>query len=312
MGTSKISLAALKVMEPLKINRHAQFVEHETTLILEQYGLCLPNFDGYHTMSSYLFPEANAERLSAIILLNDWLFYLDDMFDRNVDPSRNRKAYFLQLAGVIKTGQGDETDSAQAFAIYLHRLFGQISNPYWLRRFIMNTEDHLKAASKGIDELLDEYRGDELIHEFIQLRMADSGMKPTCDLIEFAHDIYLPDAVWQHEVVREARNLCVNIGGLMNDIFSYEKEVMELSSEFNLVALLERIGMPFDEAVEEAIRHINLYMAKFHALKAQLPDEENVALYYQGLSDQIGAAYHWQLATSRYKSESSPYLELTI
>jgi len=312
MNTSQISLSSLQTPGAIKINPYCVSVEAETEAIISEYNLMLPTFSGYHTMSAYLFPNTTPERLAAIILLNDWLFYIDEQFDRNDGMTANmRHEYFLTLATVIKTGTGADTnDPVQAFAIYLHHVFAELGDPRWLHRFIHNTEDHLAGAAIDIDYLLDDYEGDALISAFIDVRRADSGMKPTCDLIEFAYDIYLPDTAWHNPIVSRARDLCVNIGGLMNDLMSYEKEVIELGSSFNLVALLERSGMSFEDAVDETIRYINVEMTQFNTLKAHIPEDDDVLLYYQGLADQITAAYHWQFATMRYKSATSPFIEL--
>ena len=111
--------------------------------------------------------------------------------------------------------------------------------------------------------------------------------------------------------------MCSRIGGLMNDIFSYEKEVLTHHSRFNLLAVLQEVdGIPFSEGLDYAVRILNEYTAAFMDMYERIPHfddatiNRNLRLYYEGLANMINGTWHWQLSTNRYRSYNSPFPEL--
>mmetsp|Transcript_28513 Transcript_28513/g.46044 ORF Transcript_28513/g.46044 Transcript_28513/m.46044 type:complete len:139 (+) Transcript_28513:316-732(+) len=137
-------------------------------------------------------------------------------------------------------------------------------------------------------------------------------MLPTVDLVEYAYGCYLPGAVRQHPDVQKAVSLSVLISCLMNDLFSYEKEVLRYGSRFNLLAVMMNANdLTFDEAVDCAVRKLNNLMDAFPATTPDL-EGADLKLYYQALRDIVNGAWFFQISTNRYRSRSSPFPELRL
>jgi hypothetical protein len=184
----------------------------------------------------------------------------------------------------------------------------------WLPRVLRNLWQHLNASTYDVDDILIH---NDPVSAYIRLRELDSGMEPEINLIEYAYNIFLPDWVLGHEVVSKATLMCARIGGLMNDVFSYEKEVIIQKSRFNLLAVLQEVEqVSFVEAVDHAIYVLNEYTATFKEMRHHIPLFEDaeindkLQLYYEGLANMINGTWHWQMSTNRYRSPKSPFPEL--
>lgn len=310
-----LTLSDMIVVNELKRNTHAAQAEYEADCISEELGIKLDNFDEYNTMSAYLFPNTSHEQLLAIIMLNNLLFYIDDLWDRNDDDvidDITRRNAFEDIIDIFRFGTvKDNTNVMQVAALKIRDLLLPIANKAWLQRLIVNTQRHLKATTYDIVDI-ENKDNMMLTSRYIELREHDSGMVPTVDLIEFAQGIYLSDEILADSVIQKAIQCCIQSAALMNDIFSYEKEVINMESRFNLVhVIMTSENLTLDEAVHESVLLINEIIQTFLDLESQLPAREDVRLFYHGLHDQINAAWHWQyVGTNRYRSPESPFEEL--
>src|SRR5690606_24519496 len=104
-----------------------------------------------------------------------------------------------------------------------------LCNVEWLQQFIFVTLQHLKSTTYTLEDIL-KMRGGDPIQQYMDLRVLDCGMRPTIRLIEFVNDFYLPQEIKSHPFIRSVEEPTANIAGLMNDIFSYEKEVIAFGS----------------------------------------------------------------------------------
>ena len=134
-----------------------------------------------------------------------------------------------------------------------------------------------------------------------------------------ANNLYLPEEVANHPFVKKMEDAVANIGGLMNDIFSYEKEVIQFNSAFNLIAVFERYEkLSFTDALHESIKVVNDNIQTFLDGEANPHDfgderlNKMVCDYVRHLRYQINATWHWQKDTDRYYSTTSPLPELRL
>src|SRR5690606_9756520 len=115
------TLSDIIVVNDLKRNVHAPQAEYDASCISDELGIKLDNFDDYNTMSAYLFPDASYDQLLAIIMLNNLLFYIDDLWDRNdddvVDDITRRNA-FEDIIQIFRFGEvKDENNVMQVSAL---------------------------------------------------------------------------------------------------------------------------------------------------------------------------------------------------
>jgi hypothetical protein len=317
-----LSLADLKTIDHQKVNPRAEEAQARARQICQEAGIYLSNIDSYNDMSAFLYPEASLDRLVAMMVIMDFLFYVDELYEQHLEQDKDRRAeaylhqVFENCARIMYTGQlpADDHELYRAcFATY--ELVRPLTNEPWLRSFIKLTQQHLQSITYNLDDILSE--GDDAVEKYIAFRGIDSGMRPAIHLIEFANGFYLPPEVKYHPVIRHLENMTANVGGLMNDIFSYEKEVIRLHSRFNLVAVLQDYqGLLFAEAVHAAVNIVNQQIDSFLQQEQGLPDFGDktanalAGRYVQGLRDQINATWYWQMTTDRYRSPNSPYPEL--
>lgn len=314
LNNSSLSLCDIRVIDSLKKNPHAARAETQATIACQELNIKLDNFDDYNTMSSYLFPTADYNELLAIIMLNNLLFYIDDLHDRNVEgvmDNVTRRNMFEDIIEVFKTGLiKDSTSLMQAAGFGIRELFMPYADKRWLKRLIENTQKHFIATTYNVSDIQDI--GRLTVDKYIELREHDSGMVPTVDLIEFANNFYMPQDLLDNEVIQKAISCTTRSAALMNDLFSYEKEVIDLDSDFNLIAIyMQSLGLSFEEAVHRSVEDVNADIDLFIELRDYLPDDEIAVSFYDALADQINAAWHWQyVGTNRYRSLRSPFPEL--
>ncbi|NKY55197.1 terpene synthase family protein [Nocardia flavorosea] len=282
----------------------------------------------YNSMTPYLHPGAvSARRLTAIGLFNAILFWLNDTVGREkyghlseAEQGRARDE-LARLCRLLETRKPavDPTPVEAATVDFLSQV-GELSDPRWLDEFLASTVEHLRTAIRDQNA---RARGDLLtVAEYIDLRAQVSGMYPAIALCEFGRDSYL-DAEQLVRVglapdLRRLRVLTAEIGALMNDMFSFEKECIADRSDFNLipVCLLNTPGATLADAVRDAgtivrdriteFRHRHDALAdRCHA--PGLADTDLAAQLLEYLTDLTGcvqASWVWQLTTTRYKGTS--------
>lgn len=316
-----LTLSDYRIIAPAQLHPKAELVEQIVTRLCQQLGIYLKQYQHYTTMTAYLYPHTDIERLVAIQLLMNTLWYLDDHYDRdtvqeNTQEKKARARVYVDCVEILRSGQMPQTHHLlYPVFLELHRRIGKLSGPAWLNRLADSMIEHMQASIGNREAFV---LGDNVdVAQYMHIRELDSGMRPTIYMIEFARNIFLPDEVMQHPYVQVMTLRCARIGSLTNDIFSYEKEVLRLGSHYNLLRVfMEGEGMNFQEAVHESILLINGIIDDFVQEAEQIPDwpDRNirpmVREYILGLRDLVIASWHWQYSTNRYRSPNSPFPEL--
>ncbi|MFI1462365.1 terpene synthase family protein [Nocardia carnea] len=282
----------------------------------------------YNSMTPYLHPGAvSAQRLTVIGLFNAILFWLNDTVGREKyghlseaeqDRARDELARLCRLLETRKPA-ADPTPVEAATVDFLSQV-GELSDPRWLGEFLASTVEHLRTAIRDQNA---RARGDLLtVAEYIDLRAQVSGMYPAIALCEFGRDSYLEEEqLVQAELapdLRRLRVLTAEIGALMNDMFSFEKECIADRSDFNLipVCLLNTPGATLAGAVREAGAMVRDRITEFRQRHDALADrchEPGVAdtdlaaqlrVHLADLTGCVQASWVWQLTTTRYKGAS--------
>ncbi|MEO1352065.1 MAG: hypothetical protein AAFW84_25225 [Cyanobacteria bacterium J06635_15] len=321
-GRQLLILADHAVPGPKRKNPQADKANQITKQLCQKYRIDLPNIDEYNTMAAHVFPHAPVDRLVAITLWLDFLYFIDDLYDRNITHlySHDAEKYQHILENTLRIiCDRDKPKTDHPFypvAYELNRRFSEIAMPGWFERFKAASMKHLRSVTYDAEHAVDD-SGTLSVEKYIALREADCAMESMISTIDIALGVYTPDAVLNHPKIQRLVRLATRFGGFSNELFSYEKEVLRLGSRFNLVAVfMEAHELSFAEAVHETILLINRETAEFLELEKNLPvwDDphlnELARLYASALKDQIVAAYHWQFTTNRYRSPHSPFPEL--
>ncbi|MGY1979117.1 terpene synthase family protein [Nocardia gipuzkoensis] len=310
-------------------NRFGEQACAEVERFCREHGIWLePAGPHYNSMTPYLHPGAvSAERMTIIGLYNAILFWLNDTVGREKfghlgDREQHQARVATDRLCVLlrtRSAPADPTPMETATSAFLTML-SALADPAWLDRFIESTIEHLRPA---IQDQNARARGGLLsVAEYIDLRAQVSGMYPAIALCEFGRDDYLPwDRIGHTELacdLRRLRVLTVEIGALMNDVFSFEKECIVDLADFNLIpaVLLNHPGWSLEDAVRGSTEIVRARLAEFRELGAvaverceRLGAEDadlaaTVSTHIADLIACVQATWVWQVETLRYKGAS--------
>ena len=229
-------------------------------------------------MSAFQYPKASLERLAAIGKLSCLCFYVDDCAVgsplNNVNEvltssvsAISKQEELAALSSLFFTGQLPPAPTNLQLAFYevrqeLFALSGK--NTGYFSRFLDAAEQYLVKHSRPTAFVEKAADGTIDLQSYIAWRDDDCGMYPHIDLIEFADDFTLPETAAIHPTLQHLRLTCNRVAGLMNDIFSYYKEIVVEGNRFNLINLIqENTGVGLKAALEEAITIVNGYTIEF-------------------------------------------------
>lgn len=303
-------LSDLVVIGERRVHPEALRAEAESAEIASEWGVARSG--DYGTMTAYLFPDAPFDRLVTITLLNDLLFYLDDAHERHAGRALEDATFATYLAAFVHGVTPADPDRVHRAAVAVRQRLLDGMAPSSFARFSASLERHLRAAL-GARESTGRGGGRIDLERYLDDRVKDSGMEIVLDLAEYGGDFSLSDDA--RSATAPLRADAAAIGALLNDLFSYPKEVLAHGSRYNLVAVLEQ-DFPRDEAVARAITIVNGYSEGFLAKERSLPvfaDDRargSAARYVMALRQQTSAAWYWQLSTPRYRSDEALFPEL--
>lgn len=311
----RLGLSDITILGDARINPHAEPAEEVSRRICREWGIEPPNFSGFVTMSAYLFPRAEQARLVETILVHNFLFFIDDAFDRHDprmqghrDQQRARNLAYAEIFAGRRAPDG--SDHLQVICGKLRERMLALSPEAWLQRFTRSLCGHLLGVVHH------DVRADVLdLQTYSPLRVLDSGMKVTIELNELANGLFLDEAVAADPELRRMDEECSLYASHTNDLFSYQKEVMVYGSTFNLLpVLMAEHGCDLGEAIHRAVVLLNGFAARFEAaaerVLARYPDDPAVRSYVLGVREQAIATWHWQISTPRYRSPDSPFPRL--
>lgn len=126
-------------------------------------------------------------------------------------------------------------------------------------------------------------------------------------LVEFAHDIGLPDEVYDEDLMRDIRALGVDITMLHNALMSYHKEESE-EVPHNVIVAYRVSGKTAQEAIDlvgaELERKLSLFECTIEGISRwKSPRQCEIMRYVQGVKDVIKANLYWSLHSDRFLSE---------
>lgn len=331
VNDDSLSISRILVIGKLQRNSFAAQAEASMRDFARKWDvLRLPDFEYYCPMSAFLYPTASLERLTALGKMSCLFFYIDDSAVSNslnkTDkvPTDSVAATLKQeelasLGFIFRTGQLPSVPTNLQQALYEIRqeilaLSGE--NMGYFSRFLDSAEQYLVKHSRPTAFVEKAADGTIDLQSYMLWRDDDCGMYPHIDLIEFADNFTLPEAVVTHPMLQHLRQTCNRVTSLMNDIISYHKDVVVEGNRFNLVNVIqENTGVGLKEAVEEAINLLNEHIVAFLECEKQVSywdatTNSAVKKYIEGLKSQINCAWYWQISTPRYRSPHSPFREL--
>lgn len=153
------------------------------------------------------------------------------------------------------------------------------------------------------------------VDEVLLRRRQSVCVLPLFALVEFAHDIDLPDEVYEEGPMRDIQALGIDITMLHNDLLSYHKEELE-GVPHNIIAAYRGDGRTAQEAVDLvgadiARRSWLLEQAVEKVSSWKTPWQRESMRYVQGVKDVIKANLYWSFHSDRFLSDEQKIRLLT-
>lgn len=316
-------------------------------------GILLPNAEHYLTCALYLFPEAPPEKILLIARNYAVDFYLNDTMGREYRSTSEERQRLNEIrarltertdwartvaatgasAGPDKPATAAERASSDGPASAAERANLEVlaeladSSPAsWFEPFLALYLKHLSIAHRSYDCI--SLGHIPKIEEYIAIRADISGMPHTVSVIEYSQGNYLDWPMLQRiglaDPLRELGTAVSLIGALMNDLFSFEKEVIDNRSDSNLLAIiiLNNFRMELREAMSVGTTIVRNLLAGYARGAATLSEKieglpeadlrTGLLRYMEGVRKCVQTCWLWQVDTKRYKRPGSIWKETSL
>lgn len=260
-------------------------------------------------LAARFHPSTSLEILQLISDWYAWMFLRDDQRDESElgkDPVQlaAMNTGYLQILSGTEPAAGEEP---LAYALWDLRKRLQVKAPtaIWMRRFVRSVRDHFDSTVWEATNRLKGLTPD--IKAYIRMRPITGGMDVDTEFISLAERTHLPPEVRQHRDVKSLVQASNNVVCWANDIISLEKEV-QLGDVHNLVLVLQqKLGLPLQEAVDQATRMYDAEIQAFVELEPRLPSfgeaiDANLSTFVSVLRTRMRGNLDWSLESGRYHS----------
>ncbi len=314
---------------PWAVRRNPNRVEHERIARELAIRLKLLNgdpadrdvrrFDAFVAADSYSYPYPDLERLNAAGEFNQWLYFLDDQYDDHPEVGRDVAtvtALMERSLGVLGGASPPAPDAPfEQLTAHLGAALRALAPRGWFPRFFEHVGEYLFRGSLAA---MGRWSRDEVptVDDYLTLRLYDSALFAVFDVVEIAAAVEWPDDVRRHPLVDELRLRAARHVAFANDVFSYQKEVLEHGCTCNLLhVLMVNHRLDLRHALREAFDLINGDLDRFIAAEAALPSwgpeiDRRVARYVDGLKAWIRGNVDFSLGSARFRTPDSPFAEL--
>lgn len=272
----------------------------------------------YALLCAYTHPDCTAEQLALVTDWYVWVFFFDDhfveLFKRSPDM-KGAKAYLDRLPAFMPVEAGallpEPTNAVEAGLADLWTRTCPSMSEAWRRRFAVSTE-HLLEESMWELMNISEGRVSNPI-EYIEMRRKVGGAPWSAGLVEYVAGAEVPARIAASRPMCVLRDAFSDGVHLRNDLFSYEREILDEGELSNGVLVMETfLGIPTQEAAETVNDLLTSRLQQFETTVfteleplfsefAIGPQERlDVLAYVKGLQDWQSGGHEWHLRSSRY------------
>jgi hypothetical protein len=337
----KFSIADLMPGEGQRLHNYCQkFKPHPesnslislTKQFCEENGIWKKSSIHHLSCDPFLYPYAETNRLLLMMKHLALDFYLNDEMGRDIYPTLDTMAQNEATDLINRMSSADVTCELPANAAIIEKVDFQLlreikahSTEEWFHAFLKLYKQHVALTHKDSSASALGYI--PTVNEYIENRMHTSGMIFMVMLIEFADGNFL-DWAWLEKIgitaqLKRIHRVVAEFGGLSNDIFSLEKEIIDHGSESNLISVLalNDIEPNFEQSLKHAGLMVKALVCEYFNLLTRIKtkiatvseqDTANVdALqkHLDGLEIAFKASWLWQTVTDRYKRTHSIFVE---
>jgi hypothetical protein len=250
---------------------------------------------------------------------NDWHYWLWSFDDRTdvrgqdlaVDLPRHERVVAALLALLDGRDLANVPETADPNVRFLAEILAalhRVAPPACVSRFRAAVREYLVRGSlPGARNWAAEHTPPP--QTFLRQRIHEGAYDTVLPFIELATGCADAGDMVSTPLARRVTLLANMIVVVSNDIFSYEKEVLQNGNPNNL---LHSIGLHEQRdllgSYLGAVAMIESWTAELLAIQAR--SDGDLQRYIRGNYTWIAASYHWHFLTGRYASRTSPFAEL--
>lgn len=278
-------------------------------------------------LTSYAHPDTPAAELDLLTDWYVWVFYFDDHFVEAYKHTRDlagAKKYLDRLLSFMPMNPGDAMpEPANPVELGLRDLWPRTiatMSESWRERYWESTYNLLYSSLWELNNL-NQQRMPNMI-DYIGMRRRVGGAPWSADLVEHAIGVEVPAALVATRAMRVLKDTFSDSIHLLNDIFSYQREIEEEGEQSNGVLVVERLmGCTPQQAVEVVNDLVTSRLQQFeNTVLTEVPllgeDHEldakawsDVLRYVKGLQDWLAGDHAWHLRSSRYMNAGGAQLQ---
>ncbi|HEX8869175.1 MAG TPA: terpene synthase family protein, partial [Lentzea sp.] len=137
--------------------------------------------------------------------------------------------------------------------------------------------------------------------DYVEMRRSTFGSELTTSLSRFSHSATVPPELWETRVVQTMERSAMDYCTMLNDVFSYRKEIQHEGEVHNIVRVIENfLGVSQARAFEITYALMDARLGQFVRAVGELPESAALTRYADELKDWIVGIIHWHEETSRY------------
>lgn len=300
----------------------------------EANGCWLPGAKHHISCALYLYPGADTYRMFCMMKNLTLGFYLNDVMGRDTfhalpaGRQASARAMTLRMSRLDAALQVDAgADPLEVVNAEILREFRDHSPQWWFEQFLEVYRYHIGIThTDGNVVAQGRIPG---ITEYMDYRCHLGGVHHILMWIEFSDGAFLDwEKLRRYGLAQPLKRLhwvVAAFAGLSNDLFSFEKEVIDNGSDSNLVMIiaLNENGYTLAEAIDRAAGIVRalllelLSLLDFFAVETGKLMEADRPLGVQLLAHRVGvvrcvqAVWLWHCYSGRYKRAKSLWVETT-
>jgi hypothetical protein len=300
----------------------------------EANGCWLPGAKHHISCALYLYPGADTYRMFCMMKNLTLGFYLNDVMGRDtfallpVERQASAREMILRMSRLDGALQvGDDAGPLEVVNAEILREFRDHSPQWWFEQFLEVYRYHIGIThTDGNVAAQGRIPG---ITEYMDYRCHLGGVHHILMWIEFSDGAFLD---WEKlhgyglaQPLKRLHWVTAAFAGLSNDLFSFEKEVIDNGSDSNLVMIiaLNENGYTLEDAIGRAAGIVRALLLELLSLLELFAVETGKLMEFdrscalqlgahrEGIVRCVQAIWLWHCYSGRYKRAESVWVETT-
>lgn len=276
----------------------------------------------YALLCAYTHPEAPGPELDLITDWYVWVFFFDDHFlevYKRPQDQAGAKKYLDRLPMFMPVDLSPMPAPTNAVERGLANLWLRTvpsKSVEWRQRFFENTKHLLDESTWELSNISAQRVSNPI--EYIEMRRKVGGAPWSAELVEHAVFVEVPARVATSRPMRVLRDAFADAVHLRNDIFSYEREILDEGELSNCILVLEKFldcdtqraaDLTNDLLTSRLQQFENTAVTELPSLFAEFAlspvEQAEILTYIRGLQDWQSGGHEWHMRSSRYMNGAS-------